>query len=64
MALAMASLVLVASSTVLLRVMISPLVTTLFEVSASVRSPGSMPSSSDTVVEKEKVSLISNENGY
>lgn len=64
MALAMASLVLVASSTVLLRVMISPLVTTLLEVRASVRSPGSMPSSSDTVVEKEKISNVSNENGY
>lgn len=49
-ALAMASLVLTASSTVLFLVIISPFVTTLFDVRASVRSAGSIPKSSDTML--------------
>ena len=48
MALAMASLVHTASSTVLLRVIISPRVTTEFDVRASVSSEGTTPSRSDT----------------
>ena len=60
MALAMASLVHTASSTVLLRVIISPRVTTEFDVRASVSSEGTTPSRSDTEGKKRRIWLLEN----